>query len=224
MSRRTSRSRSMTENQRGVSRPAGATGATPASGRSRRSARRSATQPAERVAGDDDLRAAALGAEVRDGVRGEGVELGQHRARRQRRARAEAGQVDREGAAARAGQAVEHRPPRVGRVGVPVQQQQRRAVALELQRPRPGAGELEAVLHQRLHRDHFYPSAGAPAPAGRPGCPARPPWAPRGRPRADAPPRARATTCRGPGRARGTRPHRPGPRRPPRAGSRRGRR
>ena len=154
----------MTENQRGVSRPAGATGATPASGRSPALGQAQGDAAPERVARDDDVGAAGLGAEVRDGVRGEGVELGQHRARRQRRAGAEAGQVDGEGAAPGAGQAVEHRPPGVGRVGVAVEQEHGRAVALELQRPGPGAGELEAVLDQRLHQAPLLPRAAGPCP------------------------------------------------------------
>jgi hypothetical protein len=103
---------------------------------------------AERVAGDDDV---AVLRGVLDRRRGERVELAEHRARPERRGGPEAGQVERDRPPVAAGELVEHQAPRVGGVRVAVQQHERRAVALELQRAGLEARELQAVLDERLH-------------------------------------------------------------------------
>src|SRR4051812_16011480 len=76
-------------------------------------------------------------ADVLDGRRRERVELLEHAARAvQRSGGGEARQVERERALLDAAEAVEHEPPRVGRVREAVQQHERRALPLELERAR----------------------------------------------------------------------------------------
>ncbi len=64
---------------------------------------------------------------------------------------AEAGHVERQGGPTLAAEPVEQQPPGVGAVGPAVEQQQRRPLALELQRACPVPRELQPVLEQRLH-------------------------------------------------------------------------
>jgi hypothetical protein len=64
---------------------------------------------------------------------------------------AEAGHVEGDGGAPSLSQPVEYQPPGVGAVGVAVQEQQRDPLAVELQRPRLEASQLQPVLVDRLH-------------------------------------------------------------------------
>jgi hypothetical protein len=105
--------------------------------------------PAERVA-RDDRHLARLRRRVVDRRRGERVELRQHRPGPQPLRRREPRQVQRDRAPVVPREPVEHQPPRVCAVGEPVQQHQRRPLALELQRPRLEPRELQAMLDERL--------------------------------------------------------------------------
>jgi hypothetical protein len=108
--------------------------------------------PAERVARDDDRLVAAR--DVETAARHERVELLEDRPVAQRRRGAEARQVEGQRPPVLAREAVEDEPPGVGRVGVAVQQDDRRAAALELEDAGLVAGELDPVLEERLTRRH----------------------------------------------------------------------
>ena len=141
----------MIENQRGMSSPAGAIGTIPASGTSSRSPARSARQPPSELPARTT--APSSSATYRTAAAANASSCGEHRPVGQRVGGAEAREVDGERPAAAAGELVEHEPPGVGRVRPAVEEDDRRAVALELERARVEAGELEAVLEERLlHR------------------------------------------------------------------------
>jgi hypothetical protein len=84
--------------------------------------------------------------------RGEGVELRQDRPGGQLGRAAEAGQVHGQSAALVAAELGEQGPPGVGRVAPPVEQQDARAVALELEGARAVPGDVQPMLEQGLHR------------------------------------------------------------------------
>ena len=106
-----------------------------------------------------------LGGPVRDRIRmyswvggDEPAELVEDRlAGVQRVGRTEAGHVHRQRPPPGAAQAVQQQAPGVRAVGVAVQQQQRRAVALQLQRPGAVSRQLERILEERLHEASLGP-------------------------------------------------------------------
>ena len=146
---RSSGSRSITANQRAMSRPAGATGTIPARSRSSRSASSSDTQPPSELPHTIAPPSGAIHSTAAAAKRSSWGRIGSSAASRSRGA--EAGQVERHGAAAGPAEAVEQQPPGVGAVGVAVQQQERRPVALQLQRARLVPRQRQPVLEQRLH-------------------------------------------------------------------------
>ena len=148
-SRRMIGSRSTRSNQPGISSPAGATGTTPASGRSS-AARPAAARPRRRAScrRPRPARRRPTRARARRRTRraAAGSRPGAAASRSPKPGRSTA--IARRPATAELG---EQRPPRVGGVAPPVQQHDPGPGALELEHARAVSRELHAVLDQRLH-------------------------------------------------------------------------
>ena len=146
-----------------TSRPCGVrrarSGRCPPTGRSSRSAARSARAPPSELPTTNTSRPVSV-AELVDGRVDHLVPLRHQQIERVQAARPSRSPRRSIAVAARPAprEAIEQRPPRVGAVGIAVQQQQRRALALDRQRPRLDSGQCLPVFdwaRRRLGRSHL---------------------------------------------------------------------